>query len=143
MTPRACRASRRLRLLGCAGAAAVVASTVAGCGGSDAPSASTAPVTTAAARLSADAPVRRPRAVRLRLVGSATLPAPVQLPGLAAVGGRVLAVGGLDSADTSTAACAGAPARAAAARCRPPPTTSARPGRRPVYLFGGGTAAGR
>jgi len=39
--------------------------------------------------------------VGLRVVRTRSLPAPVQLPGLARVGRAVDAVGGLDAADTS------------------------------------------
>ena len=59
-----------------------------------------------------DATARRDQAGRM--------PAPVQLPGVATVGGRTLAVGGLDAADTSVAAVVGVTAHRAAVTGKPP-----------------------
>ncbi len=95
-----------------------------------------------------EAGTARPRAtvsVGLRVVGSRSLPAPVQLPGLARVGTTVLAAGGLDTADSSVADIV-----------RLAPGTARRVGALPaavhdvgaaalgssVYVFGGGTARG-
>ena len=83
--------------------------------------------------------------VGLRVVASRSLPAPVQLPGLARVGSTVLAAGGLDTADSSVADIV-----------RVAPGTARRVGALPaavhdagaaalgssVYVFGGGTAGG-
>lgn len=107
---------------------------------------SNAPTATTTAAHAARPAVRSRPGIGLRLVGSARLPAPVQLPGLARTAdGRVVAVGGLDLGDSSTADVIGvlpAPAR--------------RIGRLPlaahdigvtaigdvVLAFGGGTASG-
>jgi len=83
--------------------------------------------------------------VRLGLVGTRSLPAPVQLPGLARVGTAVLAAGGLDRADTSTAdivrAGPGAPRRIGALPAPVHDVGAAVLGAR-LYVFGGGSAAG-
>ena len=83
--------------------------------------------------------------VGLHVVSSRSLPAPVQLPGLARVGTSVLAVGGLNSADTSVSDVV-----------RVAPGTPRRVGSLPaaihdvgattlgssLYVFGGGSAGG-
>ena len=83
--------------------------------------------------------------MRLGLVGTRSLPAPVQLPGLARVGTAVLAAGGLDRADTSTAdivrAGPGAPRRVGALPVPVHDVGAAALGGR-LYVFGGGSAAG-
>jgi len=100
---------------------------------------------------STPAPVapRRPRArsvVRVDVVGRGRLPAPVQLPGLARTSdGRVVAVGGLDAADASTATVTRvlpAPARGAGALPQAAHDIGVTAIGRTVYAFGGGTAAG-
>src|SRR5436305_13922113 len=75
---------------------ALVAATVSGCGGGSDPGAPTGPAKQSA-RLRLPSP--RPVAVQARKVG--TLPAPVQLPAVALVGGRSLIMGGLDAPDGS------------------------------------------
>src|SRR4051794_933811 len=87
-------------------AALVLTSTVlavGGCGGSVGTAPRAAP---AAARHAASArPAHRsPVAAKLGVVGTARLPAAVQLPAVTVRAGEALALGGLDSADTSTAA---------------------------------------
>jgi YVTN family beta-propeller protein len=86
-----------------------------------------------------------PRPVRLHVVTTRALPAPVQLPGLAAVGATVLAAGGLDRADTSVAdvtrASPGAARRVGALPAAVHDAGAAALGGR-MYVFGGGSAAG-
>src|SRR2546423_12676308 len=61
------------------------------------------------------------RSSRLRVLSTRALPAPVQLPGLARVGGRVLAAGGPNASDTSVAGGGqGPPGRPRAAGPLPP-----------------------
>ena len=81
----------------------------------------------------------------LHIIAARRLPAPVQLPALAARGPEVLALGGLDDADASVAGVVHvAPGRARAAGALPEAVhdagAAALGGR--VYVFGGGTAAG-
>jgi YVTN family beta-propeller protein len=122
--------------------AAVAAAAVAGgCGGGSHHETSTVGHdTTAPAQ-------RRPRAagVGLRVVSTRSLPAPVQLPGLASLGSTVLAAGGLDAADSSVADVVHiAPGRARRVGALPTPVhdvgAAALGGR--LYLFGGGSATG-
>ncbi|MGZ6643048.1 MAG: hypothetical protein ACXVFT_14615, partial [Solirubrobacteraceae bacterium] len=77
----------------------------AGCGaGSSASStAGSAPAAGSHARTAAARTAAAARPVSLRVAAQRSLPAPVQLPGLAAVGSTVLAAGGLNAADTSVA----------------------------------------
>jgi Kelch motif len=96
-----------------------------------------------------DSPPRVPHArtnVRLRVVRRATLPAPVQLPGLARTSdGRVLALGGLDAADASTADVTQilpAPARVGEWLPTAAHDVGAAAIGTTVYAFGGGTAGG-
>jgi DNA-binding beta-propeller fold protein YncE len=88
---------------------------------------------------------RRPSAVGLSVVGTRSLPAPVQLPGLAALGSTVLAAGGLDAADTSVADVVRvSPGKATRVGALPAPVHdvgAAALGDR-LYVFGGGGAAG-
>jgi hypothetical protein len=81
------------------------------------------------------------RRVALRVVARGTLPAPVQLPGLARVGGVVLAVGGLDAADASVSdvvrVAPAPPARIGALPVAVHDTPAATLGAR-AYVFGGG-----
>jgi DNA-binding beta-propeller fold protein YncE len=74
-----------------------------------------------------------------------SLPAPVQLPGLARVGTSVLAVGGLDSADSSVAdvvrVAPGAPRRVGALPSAIHDVGAATLGAS-LYVFGGGSAGG-
>jgi hypothetical protein len=93
--------------------------------------------------LRADAP--RP-GIPLGVAQRGELPAPVQLPGLARTSdGRVVAVGGLDAADSSTAAVTqvlpGSP-RAASPLPQAAHDIGVTAIGRTVYAFGGGTAAG-
>jgi hypothetical protein len=81
----------------------------------------------------------------LRVVATHRLPAPVQLPALAARGREILALGGLDAADASVASVLRvAPGRARAIDALPQAlhdAGAATLGGR-VYVFGGGTPAG-
>src|SRR5206468_11388401 len=85
------------------------------------------------------------RPVGLRVARTRSLPAPVQLPGVARAGAGVLAVAGLSTADVSVAdvvrLAPGAPRRVGAL---PRPVhdvaTATLAGR--LYVFGGGSAAG-
>ncbi|HEX5273530.1 MAG TPA: hypothetical protein VFW33_23705 [Gemmataceae bacterium] len=82
----------------------------------------------------------------LRVVSRGRIPAAVQLPGLARTrDGRVLAVGGLDAADASTAgvtAVAPPPAHAVGQLPQPAHDIATTAIGNTVYTFGGGTAAG-
>jgi sugar lactone lactonase YvrE len=131
-------------------AAALVAAP--GCGGGSSGSgggAATMPATTARAGSTphADPPARANAApAHLRVVARRRLPAPVQLPALAATGGgTVLALGGLDAADTSVAdvvrLAPGTPARVGRLPA-PAHDLGAAPIQGKAYTFGGGTAAG-
>jgi DNA-binding beta-propeller fold protein YncE len=91
--------ARRALLIG----AALLAATAGGCAsqGSNGSGALTTP-TAGGTSSSATAKSTAPSSPRLRLTATAALPAPIQLPGLARIsGGRVMAVGGLDAADSS------------------------------------------
>jgi DNA-binding beta-propeller fold protein YncE len=83
--------------------------------------------------------------VGLRVVSSRSLPTPVQLPGLARVGTTVLAVGGLDAADTSVAdvvrVAPGAPRRVGGLPAAVHDVGATALGSS-LYVFGGGSAAG-
>jgi YVTN family beta-propeller protein len=83
--------------------------------------------------------------VGLRVVASRSLPAPVELPGLARVGTTVLAAGGLDTADSSVAdivrVAPGAARRVGALPAAVHDVGAAALGSS-VYVFGGGTAGG-
>jgi len=120
---------------------------VAGCGGSAA--IRPARTVTAAPRAAMTAATRAPRratATVLRLADSATLPAPVQLPGLArSADGRVLAVGGLDANDSSVADVVEVlpgPAHHVGQLPQPAHDIGVTALAGTVYAFGGGTAAG-
>ena len=90
----------------------------------------------------------RPRAavgVGLHVVRSRSLPAPVQLPGLARAGTSVIAVGGLDSADGSVAdvvrVAPGTPRRVGALPAAIHDVGATTLGSS-LYVFGGGSASG-
>ena len=115
---------------------------VAGCGSHAHRVATTA---TTAAPPPAASPRRAAATPRLVATQAGRMPAPVQLPGVATVGGRTLAVGGLDAADTSVAAVVGVTAHRAAVTGKLPLAahdigSAAVAGS--VYAFGGGTASG-
>ena len=82
---------------------------------------------------------------RVTVKRSTHLPAPAQLPGLAAIGSTVVATGGLDAADASVASIVrvapGAPARIGALPQAAHDAGAATLGRH-AYTFGGGTASG-
>jgi YVTN family beta-propeller protein len=86
-----------------------------------------------------------PRAWRVTAKVATHLPAPVQLPGLAAIGSTVIATGGLDAADASVASIVrvapGAPARIGALPQAAHDAGAATFGRY-AYTLGGGTASG-
>jgi YVTN family beta-propeller protein len=98
-------------------------------------------------RRATDPPARRPAAgVRLHVAASWRLPAPVQLPALAAgPGGRVVAAGGLSAADVSVADLVrlrpGRPRREAPLPIAVHDAAAATIGGA-TYVFGGGTASG-
>jgi hypothetical protein len=137
----------RVRLVAAASVPLLVGGTLVGCGTSrsDGGAGVASRATTAPRTAAATASPRR-AAVRLRVVHAAALPAPVQLPGLARTAdGRVVAVGGLDAADASTADVIGV----LPARIRPIghlPQAAHDIGvtaiGHTVYAFGGGTASG-
>lgn len=116
----------------------------AGCGGADSPRAG---ATTGSARAAAGSPAP-PQPVRLRLVARRTLPAPVQLPAVAVVRGRLLAAGGLSAADSSVdsiLAVAGpdVPAPRVVGRLPQPVHDAAAAGLgRDLLVLGGGSASG-
>ena len=121
--------------------ALAAALTAAACGGGS------HHATTSATHHATAAPRGRPRpvGVGLRVVTTRTLPAPVQLPGLASLGSTVLAAGGLDAADSSVADVVQVgPGRARRVGALPAPVhdvgATALGGR--LYVFGGGSAAG-
>jgi hypothetical protein len=121
--------------------AGLLGSALAGCGGHSPPS-------TASTRTAAAPHKALPRPVALRLATRRTLPAPVQLPGLAVAGERLLAAGGLNAADASVADVI-AVTGAGVAAPRPFATlpqavhdvgAAGLAGR--LFVFGGGTASG-
>src|SRR4051812_10132364 len=124
---------------GGAGALGLLAAvSAAGCGAATPPTphhaADRAPRHAAAARSS-----------RLRVLSTRVLPAPVQLPGLARVGGRVLAAGGLNASDTSVAGVVRvAPGRPRAAGSLPSAVhdVAATTLGSSMYVFGGGSSSG-
>ncbi len=125
-------------------AASLGALALAGCGASAGGGTTARAGTTAATR----PPAVRTRPVALRLAARATLPVPVQLPGLAVAGGRLLAAGGLSAADASVADVVAVAGTGVAA----PRTFTTLPqaihdmgaagiaGR--LFVFGGGSASG-
>jgi DNA-binding beta-propeller fold protein YncE len=134
----------RRPLLAGALALAALGGALAGCGGGSADP--HPPTTTAHARAAGRHRAAPSLSVRLRVVSRAALPAPVQLPGFAALpDGELLAAGGLDAADQSVDAvvrAAPAPARRVGALAQAfHDAGGAALGRR-MYLFGGGTASG-
>jgi YVTN family beta-propeller protein len=132
-----------------AAAWALCALVAAGCGsgehGPSSPRATTHPPAARHARAGSAGHAKARRPVRLRLVATRSLPAPVQLPGLARVGATLLAAGGLDRADASVADVTrvrpGAPRRVGALPAAVHDAGAAALGGR-VYVFGGGSAAG-
>jgi DNA-binding beta-propeller fold protein YncE len=133
------------RRLAPGGALALLAlgGTLAGCGGgADPRSATTARHT---ARTAARHAAPRP-SLQLRVVARGMLPAPVQLPGFAALpGGELLAAGGLDAADQSVAGvvrAAPAPSRRIGALPQALHDAGGAALGNRMYLFGGGTASG-
>ena len=123
---------RRLRLL-------VPALLCAGCG--SAHHASPSPTPTPGRRV--DPPPRHRPPLRLQARVAAHLPAPVQLPAVTPVRGGVLAAGGLDAADASTAnvvRITGRRGRVVAHLPRPLHDAAAATVAGAPYLFGGGDA---
>ncbi|MDX6708294.1 MAG: hypothetical protein QOI48_4140 [Solirubrobacteraceae bacterium] len=122
--------------------ALVSGATLAGCGTSRSDDSGSTATTSS---LAASVPAPR-RTIRLQLAGTGTVPAAVQLPGLArTTDRRVLAVGGLDAADTSTAdviSVLPAPASRIGQLAQPAHDIGVTSIGRTVYAFGGGTAAG-
>jgi YVTN family beta-propeller protein len=122
--------------------ATLVAATATGCGSHAAPqhhvTGTHAMAGAAGRRIAA-------QGIGLRVVRSGSLPAPVQLPGLARVGPAILAAGGLDASDTSVAAVVrvapGAPRRVGALPAPVHDVGAAALGAR-LYVFGGGSASG-
>ena len=117
---------------------------LAGCGGSSRPQRA-APAT---AKNTGQPPASSPRAaqpLRLRVVRTRALPAPVQLPGVAVAGGAILAAGGLDASYASVAdvvrAAPGVPRRVGSLPLAVHDAGAAALHGH-VYIFGGGTAAG-
>ena len=125
--------------------AALVATASTGCGSHPAAArhrAGSAPATSPANGTA------RPRAaigVDLHVVRSRSLPAPVQLPGLARAGTSVLAVGGLDAADSSVAdvvrVAPGSPRRVGTLPAAVHDVGATTLGSS-LYVFGGGSASG-
>jgi hypothetical protein len=125
-----------------AAVAVLLAACTAGCGTHGRRAPAPPPSRAPAPRSSAPAS----RTVRLHITGRGTLPAAVQLPGLArTTDGRVVAVGGLDAADASTATLTRvlpAPARATGRLSPAAHDIGTAAIGRTVYAFGGGTATG-
>jgi hypothetical protein len=122
-------------------AAALVATLACGCGSKHRFAA--APTPAAAMPPRAEAP--RSTSVALRVVAAGRLPAATQLPALALSGSTVLALGGLDAADTSVASVVRvAPGRPHGIGSLPQAVHDAGAATlgRHVYVLGGGTAAG-
>jgi DNA-binding beta-propeller fold protein YncE len=133
------------RVVGGAIPATLAAAAIAGCG-SHARAATHHPPASRAPAAGATAPgTARPRTVGLHVVRSRSLPAPIQLPGLARVGRSVLAVGGLDSADSSVAdivrVAPGAPRRVGALPAAIHDVGATALGAS-LYVFGGGGPGG-
>ncbi len=115
----------------------------AGCGSSGTRPPQRTPSAPSAAPPAAGAHARP--AVVLGVVRRASLPAGVQLPGLALLGGRVLAIGGLDAADASSASllqvAPGSPHPVGRLPVAAHDIGAAALGAR-AFAFGGGTAGG-
>jgi sugar lactone lactonase YvrE len=130
------------RRAGGAALAAVAVAIAAGCGSHARPAKQHkgSPATPLAAGRQARAP-----GVRLHVVRAASLPAPVQLPGMTRVGSTVVAAGGLDGADASVAdvvrVAPGAPRRVGSLPAPVHDVGAATVGGR-LYVFGGGSATG-
>src|SRR4051812_21407274 len=146
--------ARQLRAAAVATAVAALAGLAAGCGSPPparsrvaTPAAPPTPRRAPGARRGGAvvAPTRRGAGVRLRVVATRSLPAPVQLPGLARVGRTVLAAGGLDAADASVAdvvrVAPGRPRRVGTLPAAIHDVGVAALGSR-LYVFGGGTPGG-
>jgi sugar lactone lactonase YvrE len=122
-------------------AAGLVAALAAGCGSGAAPD-RPQPSRRTALAAGRQAPTE---GVAVRVVRARTLPAAVQLPGIARLGSTILAAGGLDAADASVAdvvrLAPGAPRRVGALPARVHDAGAAALGSR-LYVFGGGSAAG-
>jgi YVTN family beta-propeller protein len=125
--------------------AALAAVAVAACGSH--PAAPRATTMTGAPATGATVGPGRPRTagVRLRVHGTRLLPAPVQLPGLARLGGTILAAGGLNAADSSVddvlRLAPGPPRRIGALPAAVHDVGAAAIGSH-LYVFGGGSASG-
>jgi DNA-binding beta-propeller fold protein YncE len=135
------------RAAGGAIAATLAAAAVAGCGshtGNTAPHQATS-AATASTPAKGTAARRATAGVALHVVRSRSLPAPVQLPGLARVGTSILAVGGLDRGDASLAdivrVAPGAPRRVGALPAAVHDVGATALGSS-LYVFGGGSAGG-
>jgi DNA-binding beta-propeller fold protein YncE len=136
------------RAVGGAILATLAAAAVAGCGSHTGTTAHRHAASGATASTPAKGTAARRRATvgaRLHVVGSRSLPAPIQLPGLARVGTSVLAVGGLNRADGSVAdivrVAPGAPRRVGALPAAIHDVGAAALGSS-LYVFGGGSAGG-
>jgi sugar lactone lactonase YvrE len=126
--------------------ATLAAAAVAGCGSHAGNTAHHhAPGATASTPAHGTARQRGTVGVGLHVVRSRSLPAPVQLPGLARVGTSVFAVGGLDSADGSVAdvvrVAPGTPRRIGALPAAIHDVGATALGSS-LYVFGGGSASG-
>jgi sugar lactone lactonase YvrE len=126
--------------------ATLAAAAVAGCGSHGASTAHQPPSgATASTPAKGTGPRHATVGVGLHVVGSRSLPAPVQLPGLARVGNTVLAVGGLDAADSSVSdvvrVAPGAPRRVGALPAAIHDVGATALGSS-LYVFGGGSAGG-
>jgi DNA-binding beta-propeller fold protein YncE len=126
--------------------ATLAAAAVAGCGSHAGSTAHHhAPGATASTPAHGTARQRGTVGVGLHVVRSRSLPAPVQLPGLARVGTSVFAVGGLDSADGSVAdvvrVAPGTPRRVGALPAAIHDAGATGLGSS-LYVFGGGAAGG-
>ena len=130
------------RALAAAAAVAVMLAAV-GCGGGGKAHHDT--TTSGSGPGSAPATADREPSIALHLQGSRPLPSPVQLPGLAATAGTVMAAGGLDAADTSVAdvlrVAPGRPRRVGSLGQALHDVGAASLGSH-MYVFGGGTASG-
>ncbi len=122
------------------------AASATGCGSHSAPPHQRPGSTTAATSPAAGTTAaRKTIGVGLHVVGTRSLPAPVQLPGLARVGTSVLAVGGLNSADSSVSdvvrVAPGTPRHVGSLPAAIHDVGAATLGSS-VYVFGGGSASG-